>query len=89
MSDERLDLETELIESSLLPAERLVRDGGYILITSDDSNLSIRVAVSSGYPARQSITVEIKGEHIARDEAQSWKEWAQGTVDNEWDPSDE
>ena len=89
MSDERLDLEIELIEASLLPAERLVRDGNAISITSDDSILSLHVAVSPNYPTSGSVAVEVKGENIGRDEAQGWKEWLKNTLIEEWDAGDE
>ena len=88
MDEHSLDLEIELIESSLLPAERLRRDGDSFEISSEDSKLAIHFQTASGYPAKDVVSLEIKGSEIGREEAEGWRSWVDGRLE-EWDNTEE
>jgi len=88
MEENSLDLEIELIESSLLPAERLARNGDSFEITSDDSKLVVHFEATSEYPAKEALVLEIKGSEIGREEAEGWRHWVDERV-AEWDNTEE
>jgi hypothetical protein len=88
MNDGPLDLELELIESSLLPAERLRRDGDSCEISSEDSKLVICFQTTSRYPAKDAVELEIKGSEVGREEAEGWKKWVNERL-REWDTTEE
>lgn len=96
MSDNPLDVEIELIESSLLPVEQLkrldaIQDGPtqVFVITSKDSSLSLRFEIDpSGYPARDSAKIEVHGKDDGREEAEGWKRWVLERV-GDWNEEDD
>ena len=93
MSDSALDVEIELIESSLLPAEHLETslDNGTrtISISSQDSDLNIRVTIAVvTYPTAESVKVEIRGANDGRDEAEGWRQWVSERM-KDWSTEDE
>ena len=94
MDDEQspLDLEIELLQSSLLGNETLTTsssgDSRIIDITSSDSKLALHVTIGKGYPKSSAIHVEIKGPEINRDEAEDWRVWVEERM-SEWDETDE
>lgn len=71
------DFETEqmLIESSLLPAERLSVVDGNIVVTSEDSKFEVHVAIHGGYPALDSATFEVRRDGMGREEQIDWQGW--------------
>lgn len=86
-----LDLEIELIQSSLLSGETLEADDALprvIDITSSASKLAVHVEVREGYPDAQSVHVEVKGSEINRDEAEGWRTWVKGCM-ADWDETAE
>lgn len=97
MDDEQspLDLEIELLQSSLLGNETLTTsstssggDPQTIDITSSDSKLALHVTIGQDYPESSAILVEVKGPDINRDEAEDWKVWVDERM-SEWDETDE
>lgn len=96
MDDEQsaLDLEIELLQSSLLAGETLEASNGGssatrdIDITSSASKLAVHVAVGPDYPAARSVQLEIRGSEIGRDEAEGWKSWVKECM-ADWDETAE
>lgn len=75
-----LEVELELITSSLLTAEALSSgDPGtwprIIDIASNDSKLSLHVIVRRTYPGAGGIEIEVKGKDMGRKEAEGWRDW--------------
>jgi len=88
MDENSLDLEIELIESSLLPSERLNRDGDSFEISSDDSKLVIQFRAASSYSAKEAVYLDIKGSEIGREEAEGWNQWVTARI-SDWDNTEE
>lgn len=97
MDDERssLDLEIELLQSSLLAGETLEVDDGngslparVIDITSSASKLAVHVNIGPGYPAASSLQLEVKGPEIGREDAEGWRSWVKDCL-SEWDETAE
>lgn len=91
MDQSTLDLEVELIESSLLASEKVVVSGDIpriIDISSTASKLALHISVSSSYPEAGSVQVEIKGPEIGREEAEGWSTWVKDRM-NDWNADDE
>lgn len=97
--DNSLDLEIELITSSLLPAETLsessLSPAGQAAsgsrdfeIRSSDSSLWLHIVISEGYPDKQAVRVEIKGDEIGRDEAEGWRGWVEDRMSS-WQTEEE
>jgi hypothetical protein len=87
----QLDLEIELIESSLLPSETLVvdsHDPRVINISSTASKLALHVTLGESYPAKESLKIEVKGPEIGREEAEGWRTWVQEKMED-WNANDE
>lgn len=87
----QLDVELELIESSLLPNENLAKisQNPYVIdITSTDSKLALHITINDAYPAPGSIGVEVKGPEIGRGEAEGWKIWVLERL-KDWDSDEE
>jgi hypothetical protein len=89
----KLDIEIELIQSSLLPVETLGQSGSEAFprrfdVTSTESKYSLRVSVDRSYPERSAVGVEVKGLDDGREEAEGWKEWVDGIM-AEWDDESE
>jgi hypothetical protein len=70
----QLNLEIELIESSLLPDESLNRTSTGIEVKSTVSKLVIHVNTDK-YP--EDVEIEIKGPEVGRDEAEGWRGWVE------------
>lgn len=90
---EALDAELELITSSLLTAETLTASepGTWprtFDITSDDSKLSLHAILLETYPAPGSVSIDVKGKEMGRDEAEEWREWVREKM-GEWDADEE
>ena len=88
--ESQLDLEIELIESSLLPSESLTKTSSkpnIIDITSTASKLALHITINDAYPAPGSIGVEVKGQEVGREEAEEWRVWVEERL-KDWD-SDE
>ena len=86
----QLEVEIELIESSLLPNETLARisqEPNIIDITSTASKLALHITINDAYPASGSIGVEVKGPEVGREEAEGWRVWVEERL-KDWD-SDE
>lgn len=86
-----LDLEIELLQSSLLANESLTTASGdprVIDITSSDSKLALHVTLGQDYPQGSSVHLEIKGPEINRDEAEDWRIWIEERM-SAWDETDE
>ncbi|KLT38877.1 hypothetical protein CC85DRAFT_289121 [Cutaneotrichosporon oleaginosum] len=67
-----LDVELELIASSLLPSEDLTDDPGFpriISIVNNDSQRTLHIEVREDYPSQSAVTIELKGNDIGRDVA--------------------
>lgn len=87
----QLDLEIELIESSLLPSESLAntsRNPYVVDITSTASKLSLHITINDTYPASGSIGVEVKGPEVGREEAEGWRVWVEERL-KDWDSDEE
>ena len=80
-----LDLDIELIESSLLPDESISRITGGIEIRSTASKLVLHISTSD-YPQR--VGIEVKGSEVGRDEAEGWKVWVEERM-REWNAYEE
>jgi hypothetical protein len=81
----QLDIEIELIESSLLPDESLSRTPDGIEIKSTASKLFLHIN-PVGYP--EHVVIEVKGPEIGREEAEGWKVWVEEKM-KEWNSDDE
>lgn len=93
MEDEQspLDLEIELLQSSLLANETLTVSDGYprtIDITSSDSKLALHVLFSDDYPKASAVHIEVKGPEVNREDAEGWKTWVEERM-SDWDVTDE
>lgn len=87
----QLDIEIELIESSLLPNETLARisqEPNIIDITSTASKLALHITINDAYPASGSIGVEVKGPEVGREEAEGWRVWVEERL-KDWDSVEE
>ena len=87
----QLDIEIELIESSLLPNETLARisqEPNIIDITSTASKLALHITIDDAYPASGSIGVEVKGPEVGREEADEWRVWVEERL-KDWDSAEE
>jgi hypothetical protein len=87
----QLDVELELIESSLLPNEHLakVSQNPYVIdITSTASKLALHLTINDAYPASGSMGVEVKGPEVGREEAEGWKVWVEERL-KDWDSDQE
>ncbi|WVW84633.1 hypothetical protein I302_106667 [Kwoniella bestiolae CBS 10118] len=88
-----LDIELELISSSLLPAESLSSsDPGtwprVIDITSDDSELSLHISVNEGYRSKDAVQIEIKSGSMGREEGLDRKRWVEEKME-EWNEEED
>jgi hypothetical protein len=87
----QLDVELELIESSLLPNENLAKNpqNPYVIdITSTASKLALHITISDAYPAPGSVGVEVKGPEVGREEAEYWKVWVEERL-KDWNSDEE
>lgn len=88
-----LDLEIELLQSSLLAEEELQATDSplprTIDITSLASRLALHIAVEEGYPAASSVRIAVKGAQINRDEAEGWRAWVQERMIESYNEDDE
>ena len=82
---EQLDLEIELIESSLLPDESLSRASTGLAIKSTASTLVLNISTSK-YP--QDVGIEVKGSEVGREEAEGWRVWVEERMKG-WNTDDE
>lgn len=80
-----MNVEIELIESSLLPDESLHRHPSGIEVKSTASKLILHVTTDN-YPGH--VVIEVKGPEIGREEAEGWREWVEERM-KEWNPQDE
>jgi hypothetical protein len=89
-----LHLEVELIASSLLPAEQLTNAPAEhprlceLEIRSSNSNIWLHILVSEGYPDRQAVHLEVKGQDVGREEAEGWNAWVKERL-SDWQQDDE
>ncbi|KAK8858616.1 hypothetical protein IAR55_002845 [Kwoniella newhampshirensis] len=88
-----LDIEIELLSSSLLPAEHLRSSPStawprIVDISSRDSKLSLHVAVQEGYASKDDVTLEVRSAEMGRDEAAQWKTRVVDKMDS-WDDDDD
>ncbi|WWC70722.1 uncharacterized protein I206_104673 [Kwoniella pini CBS 10737] len=88
-----LDIEIELISSSLLPAENLESSPSGIWpriidITSQDSELALHVIVDEQYKSRNDLIIEVKSPSMGRDEASKWKDIVKGKMEK-WNEDDD
>lgn len=81
----QLNTEIELIESSLLPDESLDRSPSGIEVKSTASKLILHVTTDK-YPG--DVGIEIKGPEVGRDEAEGWREFVEGKM-NDWNKDEE
>lgn len=102
---ETLDVELELLASSLLPSETLEGAGtpgtesespqtssGWpheFAIANADSGRRLVVYVREGYPARSSVDVQLKGGDLDRDAARRSEERIQNVLREHWAEDDE
>lgn len=93
MASETLDTEVELISASLLPEETASASTSLawpriITIINSNSGRSLHVAAQVGYPKRNSVSVELRGNDITRRESENWMKSIDELM-NEWDESEE
>lgn len=91
MDQSSLDLEIELIESSLLASEKLSlqsEDSRIVDITSAASKLALHLTIGSSYPDASSLQIEVKGPDIGREEAEGWSKWVKERM-RDWRAEDE
>jgi hypothetical protein len=91
MDPSSLDLEIELIESSLLASEKLTvqSDNPRIFdITSTASKLGLHLSIGAEYPDASSVQIEIKGPEIGREDAEGWSFWVKERMED-WNTEDE
>jgi hypothetical protein len=81
----QLNLEIELIESSLLPDESLHRIQNEIEVKSTASKLALHV-ITDKYPG--DVEIEIKGPEMGRDEAEDWRDFVEERM-KEWNKEEE
>jgi len=81
----QLNLEIELIESSLLPDESLHRIPSGIEVKSTASKLVLHVDTDK-YP--EDAGIEVKGPEVGREEAEGWREWVEERM-KDWNQDDE
>jgi hypothetical protein len=81
----QLNLEIELIESSLLPDESLHRIHNGIEVKSTASKLVLHV-ITDKYP--ENVGIEVKGPEVGRDEAEGWREFVEEKM-KEWNKEEE
>jgi hypothetical protein len=81
----QLNLEIELIESSLLPDESLHKTPTGIEIKSTASKLVLHV-ITDKYP--EDVGIEIKGPEVGRDEAEGWGEFVEEKM-RDWNKEEE
>jgi len=81
----QLNVEIELIESSLLTDESLHRHASGIEVKSTASKLILHVTTDN-YPGH--VVIEVKGPEVGREEAEGWREWVEERM-KEWNPQDE
>lgn len=102
---EALDVELELLSSSLLPSETLEGPGtpasesdspqtssGWpreFAIADADSNRRLVVRVREGYPALSAVNVQLKGGDLDRDAAHRSEERIQNLLRKHWTEDDE
>lgn len=102
---ETLDIELELLGSSLLPAESLESDAGplsadkgdspqtssnvELTVSNADSGRRLVVSVGEGYPARSAVQVVLKGDDLDRDAAHKAEDHIQTLMQEHWDEADE
>jgi hypothetical protein len=81
----QLNLEIELIESSLLPDESLHRIPNGIEVKSTASKLVLHV-ITDKYP--EDVGIEIKGPEVGREEAGGWRGWVEEKM-RDWNKEEE
>lgn len=88
-----LRTEIELIVASLLPAETVsptLKEAfpWHIEISSTESPLRIHVTLDDAYPDKDAVSVEVKGVHVGREEAEAWRKRVD-TMMQDWDTESE
>ena len=81
----QLNLECELIESSLLPDESLHRIPNGIEVKSTVSKLVLHV-ITDKYS--EDVGIEIKGPEVGREEAEGWRGWVEERM-KDWNKEEE
>jgi hypothetical protein len=81
----QLNLEIELIESSLLPDESLHRIPNGIEVKSTASKLGLHV-ITDKYP--EDAGIEVKGPEVGREEAEGWRCWVEEKM-KDWNKEEE
>ena len=81
----QLNLEIELIESSLLPDESLHRIPNGIEVKSTVSKLVLHVNTDK-YPV--DVGIEVKGPEVGREEAEGWRGWVEERM-KDWNKEEE